>query len=287
MSVQAARKPISVGDWVKANPLKDVTGIGRVIVDYVGQGDAISIADLAGEVVVRIDYGGRESRPFARPIKKRLTEIDAALPVAQGAPVFLTHWDEDHWCSALVGSQAARNGNWITPRQFTSPRAALRSTQLRTVKCLPAAMEQTPICFEAVNGDQLWCEKIGSFQPTATTEDCNLTGMAFSVVSLASNSVILLPGDAPIHKVPHYQTHLSSGLMLRGLVAYHHGARTHGIDLTSRFLRHWTGQRPGPRIVFSCGDPNAYDHPWPYHYLRVLPAATLRRVRAHRTAIRF
>lgn len=286
MSVQTQRDPIKAKDWIKANPLKDVDGIGRVIVDYVGQGDAVSITDLSGKVVARIDYGGRESRPFARPLKHRLRAIDARLPVGSRKPIFLTHWDEDHWCSALVGGQAAVRGRWITPRQFTSPRAALRSTRFTNVACLPAALEQVPICFKAVNGDELWCEKIGRYDPTAMTEDCNLTGMAFTVVRAATGDVVFLPGDAPIHKVPHYARFRTEGHRLRGLVAYHHGSHTHGIEQTEAFLRHWSQQQPGPRVVFSCGDPNSYDHPWPEHYKAALPHATVRRPRRVGASIR-
>lgn len=244
------------------NPLANCEAISGVVVHDVGQGDAISVLDEAGRCVLRIDYGGQQSSPFkAVAAAERADAIDRALPVAAGAQVMLTHWDEDHWSSARRGTQALSQGRWLVPRQWTSPRAVKRSALIKTVHCIPESLVGAVIKYEARNGDAVWWEKLQRFHPAAKDEDCNKTGVAFSVTSEMKNRVIFLPGDAPFDRVAHYRIHREEERRMRGLVAFHHGADTHWTRATRAFLQGWCDQSITQSVVFSCGDPNSHGHP--------------------------
>lgn len=247
-------------EWL--DPLKGVAELSGVCVQDVGQGDAICVLDGAGQTVLRIDYGGVQSAPF-RGLNglARLAAINATMPVGQDAAIMLTHWDEDHWFSAAKGSHAATRGRWLVPRQWTSPAAVEQSTEIAQIRCIPPALEQGPICFVAENGDQLWWEKLKPFSRSRRQEDCNRTGVAFSVVKAATNQVIFLPGDAPFHLPTHYAGLWSTGLKMRGLVAFHHGAGTHWTKKTTAFLERWRDPVTEQIIVYSVGDPNRDGHP--------------------------
>lgn len=267
--------PVMSRDWVALNPLSRVAGLSGVRVDYVGQGDAISILDSDGETVARIDYGGRESRPFSkRPAARRRAEIEMHLPVSAGQRIFLTHWDEDHWCSAVASSRASERARWLAPRQWTSPRAAVASARMTWVRCIPRELEGVALCFQARNGDALWCQKLDRFHAMVSDEDCNVTGLAYSLVQRDTGKVILLPGDAPLHLVPHYARYNSADNPLAGLVASHHGSRTHWGRRSKQFLSQW-GADPDVTVVFSCGDPNSLEHPHEDLYRAALPRAQL------------
>lgn len=275
MTAASKKVAITSPDWVALNPLAGVSGLGGVRVDYVGQGDAVSILDQDGRTILRIDYGGRESRPFSvRPLARRQAEIDMNLPVLKGDRIFLTHWDEDHWCSAGKTSQAGRKGRWLTPRQWTSPRAATAAARMNWIRCIPRHLERTPIRFLALNGDELWLEKLQHFDAATVGEDCNLTGVAFSLVQKATGRVVLLPGDAPVHRVPHYARYVAGTHDLLGLVAHHHGSHTHWVGSTHAYLHQWS-ELLDVIVAFSCGDPNSDEHPDLSNYEEALPKAQL------------
>lgn len=256
------------------DPLAGVRSLAGVRIEDVGQGDALTIVDDRGRRVFRIDYGGVQSSPFiglTKGAKRR--EINKTLPVRKGLPIMLTHWDEDHWASAVPRSHAAWAGEWLAPRQWTSPSAVARSTQIRTLRCIPPAMEKGAICYVAANGDQLWWEKLKPFRRTAHREDCNRSGVAFSIVQAATGKVIFLPGDAPFHLPKHYARHAENGRTMRGLVAFHHGAGTHWAKKTHAFLKRWRDPAEIQTIVYSAGDPNRDRHPVEKNYLDAFPAA--------------
>lgn len=259
---------------LQLDPLANVGALSGVRVADVGQGDALCVLDGAKRPVLRIDYGGYQSSPF-----KGLTgaardhAIDVALPVTDTRLIMLTHWDEDHWASATPGCQAVGQVEWLVPRQWTSPSAVELSTRIGTIRCIPPALEHGPVCFVAANGDQLWWEKLKPFSPTARSEDCNRTGVAFSVVKAATGQVIFLPGDAPFHLPSHYGDHAKAGLTMRGLVAFHHGARTHWTRKTHAFLERWRRSTVEQTIIYSVGEPNSYHHPVTANYDRAFPPA--------------
>lgn len=269
------RKPIGVRTLTATltNPLEAVASLTGVCIHNVGQGDAISIVDESFSRVFHIDYGGKQSSPF-KPKTNRVALIDSSMPVDPGRTLMLSHWDEDHWCSARMGAKVLSDAHWLVPRQLTSPRAVERSTKVKTIHCLPERFVGRALKFETSQGDAVWFEKLGRFVSGASTEDCNTTGVAFSITS-RDKEVILLPGDAPYHLVKHYWHLREAGYRLRGLLAFHHGADTHWEPETEALLRNWPAARGGQTVVFSYGDPNTYEHPYRDRYKVLLPAAVL------------
>ena len=265
------------------NLLEQASSIGGIRVADVGQGDAICVLDDDKKPVLWIDYGGFQSSPFkGMAPATRILAVDNALPVA-GTPIMLTHWDEDHWASAVPGAQAVETARWLVPRQWTSPSAVRLSTQIKAIECIPPALEHGPVCFVAANGDQLWWEKLRPFRRDARTENCNRTGVAFSLVKAATGKVIFLPGDAPLHLPQHYRDHAKAKLEMRGLVAFHHGAGTHWTGETRAFLERWRRSSFAQTIVFSCGDPNRDEHPVTSNYDQAYPDAFYPKAEFQRT----
>jgi hypothetical protein len=272
-------------------PLKGVAGIRCARVYHVGQGDSVAIIGLDGLPVFQVDYGGHQSNPFTK------NNVDGLMPVEPERLVMLTHWDMDHWCSAKKGSQA-KAARWLVPRQVTSPSAVKFATDLASapgsagasrISCIPEAKVGIPSFFKA-GVEEIWWEKIGKSASDATKyEDCNQTGVAFSLVRRngdGGGQVILLPGDAPFGSVGHYRTHFEAGLTLTGILAFHHGADTHWSDATRALLRHWLPTAVQVDVVFSCGDPNSYHHPEESNYLNIFgPRMRPRRTYLHQPYI--
>lgn len=257
------------------DPLASVSGLAGVRVDDVGQGDAIVVLDDAGNDVFRIDYGGVQSSPFVGLSKTaRRKKVDRLLPVAPGQTIMLSHWDEDHWASAVLESSAVRSGHWLVPRQWTSPSAVSRSAEIANIRCIPPMLETVPCCFVAANGDELWWEKLKPFRRTPHNEDCNRSGVALSIVRKATGRVIFLPGDAPFHLPRHYKLHGQSGLAMRGLVAFHHGADTHWAQKTHAFLKLWGKATDTQSVVYSAGVVNRDDHPKEANYKAAFPKSS-------------
>ena len=276
MAIVRKRKEIAAADLtnlVGLSPFSKASFISGIRVFDVGQGDSIAIlADVGGteESVLQIDYGGRERNPF-----KDGKDIDKRMPIVRGQLLMLTHWDEDHWCSASKGS-SAQSADWLVPRQLTSPRAVLFSTKLRAIHCIPESLVSQPLRFAVQNGDYMLWEKIGYFAGAfAKDEDCNKTGLAFAIVRLGpqGEEAILLPGDTPFDKVGVFARLLQRGVKLRGVVAFHHGAGTHWTPATEQLLKNWP-KSDQFEIVFSCSRPNSYHHPDEARYRRLLPDAT-------------
>lgn len=265
MKAAAARAKIGASDIVDVDglrPLAGVRGLAGVRVYDVGQGDGIAILGLDGVPVMQFDYGGRQGNPFSNA---PMADVDFHMPAGGGRLLMISHWDEDHWCSAPRG-QSAKAAQWLVPRQITSPRAVKFSAGLPRISCIPEDHVGQSWRFEAENGDAIWWEKIAPAPDAfAREEDCNRTGVALSVVKAgkdgSESGAILLPGDAPFDRVGHYRDHFDGGLKLKGLVAFHHGAGTHWTKATEQLLRDWSDKADLPRIIFSCSNPNAYEHP--------------------------
>lgn len=255
------------------SPLAKASQILGVRIFDVGQGDSVAIvADVGGDekTVLQLDYGGRERNPFDKN-----TTVDGRMPVADGQLLMLTHWDEDHWCSALKGSLAQKAG-WLVPRQLTSPRAARFSAALKDIHCIPENLVGQTLRFDTQNGDYILWEKIGSFPGAfAKDEDCNKTGVALAIVRQGpkGEEAILLPGDAPFDKVGLFPQLAQQGVALRGIVAFHHGAGTHWTQATEQLLRNWPKSKT-LEVVFSCSRPNSYGHPNEARYEALLPMTT-------------
>lgn len=255
------------------SPLAKASQILGVRIFDVGQGDSVAIlADIGGneETVLQLDYGGRERNPFDKN-----NTVDSRMSIASGQLLMLTHWDEDHWCSAPKGS-LAQKADWLVPRQLTSPRAARFSATLKDIHCIPESLVGQTLRFDSQNGDYILWEKIGPFPGAfAKDEDCNKTGVALAIVrqGLNGKEAILLPGDAPFDKVGLFPQLAQQGVALRGIVAFHHGAGTHWTQATEQLLQNWSKSKR-LQVIFSCSRPNSYGHPDEGRYRALLPAAT-------------
>lgn len=275
MATAEQRQRIKGPDLSNVNglaPLSGVTAIAGVRVYDVGQGDGIAILDQNNEPVLQLDYGGRQGNPFKTDPSETASD---RMPIASDRLLMISHWDEDHWCSARQ-STTAQAAEWLVPRQITSPRAVKFSAGIKNISCIPAGYVGQGFRFIATNGDSVWWEKIAPGPEVfSREEDCNRTGVAMSIVKAGDPaSVILLPGDAPFDRVGHYWKHFDDGVRLRGVVAFHHGAGTHWTQATERLLYDWSDRLDPPRVVFSCADPNAYHHPQKDGYFNNLPGCS-------------
>lgn len=255
------------------SPLASASRLAGVRVFDVGQGDSIAVlgvVDDAVRPVLQLDYGGRERNPFTHG-----ATVDQRMPVESNRLLMLTHWDEDHWCSAPKGT-SARAAEWLVPRQVTSPRAVQFSIELPSIQCIPETFVGEAFRFGTFGADHVAWEKIGAFPGAhARSEDCNATGVALALVHYGGSAaeVILLPGDAPFDKVALFRTLFDRGVALRGIVAFHHGAGTHWTPETARMLSEWTPAPRGLEVIFSCSDPSSYHHPDAERYRGLLPDA--------------
>ena len=107
MKAAAARAKIGASDIVDVDglrPLAGVRGLAGVRVYDVGQGDGIAILGLDGVPVMQFDYGGRQGNPFSNA---PMADVDFHMPAGGGRLLMISHWDEDHWCSAPRGQSGA------------------------------------------------------------------------------------------------------------------------------------------------------------------------------------
>lgn len=244
--------------YTQVDPMRGVKSIAGIRIYDVGQGDAICVLDQDRKPFLQIDYGGKYSNPFADD-----DQVDERMPLKNVRLIMLTHWDEDHWCSASKNTLSKQRA-WLVPRQRTSPRAALFSATLGQAYCVPETDVGKSIFFQAQNGDRVVFQKIAHMPEPTHEEDCNATGIAFAVEN--RNSVILLPGDAPYDQVELFDNLVTSGKSLHAIVAFHHGSRRHWTTATHKYLRRWSVLKPPGTVVFSYGKGNPYRHPGQGNY---------------------
>lgn len=238
------------------DPAANVRGIAGVRVYDVGQGDGICVLDQDGQPFLQIDYGGLQGHPFSVP-----GSAEARMPL-QGLPLLmLSHWDKDHWWAAGKNGLALQMP-WLVPRQRPSPSAVQFSKLNKSMRCIPEDLVGEPLVIKCSNGDYVMFEKLERMpDPNYATENCNKTGVAFSVVKASSDQVILLSGDARFRKVRHYQDLCDRGTRLRGLVAFHHGSGSGWSLADSAFLVNWRNFTHEVDVVFSYAEGNSYHHP--------------------------
>ena len=265
----AVRETITNKDAVallRPNPAAKVRRISGVRVYDVGQGDAICVLDQNGNPFLQIDYGGVQGSPFSAP-----GDAEACMPLSGMPLLLLSHWDKDHWWTAKKNA-ASETIDWLAPRQTTSPAAVRFSMNQKNIRCIPERLVGRRLVIKCLNGDYVMFEKLAKMpHPQEEWEDCNATGVAFSVVKASSHQVILLPGDAPFHRVPHYDHLRSEDVELRGVVAFHHGSGVGWTRAASTFLSTWNRYAAEVDVVFSYAEGNSYGHPNVANYFS-LPA---------------
>lgn len=221
-----------------AEVLRRVNHFDTVAIYDVGQGAATALLsngvpklyfDLGGSVIG--NWGS-----FPRPLKK--------FCFTNEPPIVLSHWDWDHWSSA-VRDQEALERAWILPIQ--SEAGALGPVHSRFLAKLKTKAEK--ICW--------WPDRIlrfhdgqagyTLFRATGSPKNRNESGLALRLCG--HNGDVLLPGDASCANVCQHRW------VFDHLMVPHHGGKT---DLR---------RIPKPRcpttshLVYSFGTGNIYHHP--------------------------
>lgn len=238
---------------------QSVSALRGIRVFDVGQGDCIGLLDQDGAVFCYIDYGGLADHPDTDHPENTAKR----LPVAYGgghASIILTHWDKDHYWSAEKKNPQAQVGEWLVPRQMASPSAARFAARLPNAKCWPEDRGTEPARIGVGENCDIEIRKCGKFSRRRVNEDRNKTGLAVTLLHWENERIerfMLLPGDCPFHLIPECPE-----APLSGLVAYHHGARTHWTKATKRAIANFD---PDHRMAYSHGA-NDYGHPYVRNY---------------------
>lgn len=210
-------------------------GCGVAIYD-VGQGNCNAVFGFDGKPLLYFDFGGGvtwNARTFPTALKRFCFSHDP--------PVVLSHWDWDHWSSAVRDPRATHR-RWIVPNQrFGSIHAAMAANIAEN-----GALLVWPEGVVAIAGPLVDVVKCNG-------EPRNHNGLAmYAKDPQGYGAPILLTGDADYAAVPRAQS-----LNLGGLVASHHGGR----------MRHPSVPRATTtgleRVVYSYGPGNSYNHAFP------------------------
>jgi beta-lactamase superfamily II metal-dependent hydrolase len=154
--------------------------------------------------------------------------------------VVLSHWDWDHWSSA-VRFPIAQSLTWIVPRQ-----GSLGPTHARFL----GALRENGIVVVFPRGSVVTSGDLDLQQAAGRTTSKNETGLALLV--RRTQQAMLFPGDAG------YAT-LDLPGTLTSVVVPHHGGKTRS---TATSLPSADGSLAG-RAVFTYSDPNYNSHPAP------------------------
>ena len=163
--------------------------------------------------------------------------------VSADPPVVLSHWDWDHWSSALRDRRLL-DRRWIVPRHDGQLGAV--HTRLLGELHQRGRLLVWPRGLPSAAGDGILVE-----QCAGSPSDRNNSGLALVIAGRTNDegARMLFPGDAAYGHVP------SAGGELTSLAVPHHGGRT-----PSSQVPRPDGARPG-RAVFSYGAGNCYWHP--------------------------
>jgi len=188
----------------------------------------------------------------------------------------LTHWDKDHYWSAKKRNPSAKECEWLVPRQMVSPQAVFLAAEIEDAKCWPERQGNTSSRFTVSDEWDIEIRKCAPFSKTKKNEDRNQTGLAVTVqhrVEGRVDSYMLIPGDCPFDRIPHLPD-----APIRGLVAYHHGAKRHWKKSTRAAIANAHNRH---QLAYSYGE-NEYGHPYRRNYkpLWDTPALTTKGARA-------
>jgi len=207
---------------------------GAAVYD-VGQGSCAALLSDVGFPALYFDFGGAvkaNTRTFPSALRR--------FCLSAGPPVVLSHWDYDHWSSALRNPRAQRL-SWVVPRHDGKlpPTHVVFLGQLQ--------------CYGRV---LIWPSGVPSITENGVTiERCtgrpsshNDSGLAMVVETPAGR--MLFPGDCRYDRVPSASHDFTS------VVVPHHGGRT-----KSGFVPSSDGL-PAGRLVYSYGVGNTWRHPF-------------------------
>lgn len=161
-------------------------------------------------------------------------------------PVVLSHWDWDHWSSALRDLRALEHP-WILPIQDGA--GDLGAVHARFLAMLKAS--GTDICWWHYGTLATASPRTGVtlFQAQGPRKSRNESGLALSIMQ--NGREVLLPGDASLEYV------CPSASSFDYLMVPHHGGRSSLRTIPS------PNDRQRSHLVYSYGIGNSYLHPLP------------------------
>lgn len=214
--------------------------VDGVAIYDVGQGAATALLSC-GVPILYFDVGGSTLgnwRSFPTPLQQFCT--------TRQPPIVLSHWDWDHWSSALRDSQLLKDCRWILPLQ--SRAGDLGAVHARFLAMLKARRSEI----------YWWDYTIPSitssvgftvFRASGPVKNRNESGLALRIQR--NNRTALLPGDSSLSSVCRSPSNLDY------LMVPHHGGRTSLGSIPTpndRFKSH---------LIYSYGVANMYQHPLP------------------------
>lgn len=260
-------------------------GISSVDVIDVGQGNASAICDNNGTVVMFHDYGGLVDRPD--DIATRLDVKVGSDDVLVGhAAILLSHWDLDHFCTARVVPEARTKSLWLAPRQRVGAQAVDLANRLTADSTKPAAnvrmwgYNHAIVEWDLGAGCSARIERCTGAvaDRSIDEEDRNHSGLALTLIRnhacgvgagyRAQRYIFVLPGDAPYKYMQSLGTgYRTPDVVCRGLIAYHHGAKTHWSAECASAVRWLAECSYHGALVLSYGENNTYEHPSVTNYI--------------------
>lgn len=219
---------------------------GRTQPDFVGvldvgQGNFNGLWESHGAALLYFDAGGGVTQ-HAKTFPSRFVPCTVPSP-----PVFLSHWDWDHWSSG-ARFPYLQKGIWIVPDQ--APLGAIHAA-FAIKLMLRGTVRRWPSAWRRRTRGRIEIERC-----TGTSR--NGSGLALRVRGKSTSGSaedVLLTGDADYSEVP--SVNRSSGSVAHAVVVPHHGGKAHGHPGVTV---HPAGKQTG-RHVYSYGRPNHYGHP--------------------------
>lgn len=220
--------------------LAEIGRVDAVAVYDVGQGAATALLS-DGLPNLYFDLGGSAIgnwRSFPEPLRRFCTTADP--------PVVLSHWDWDHWSSALRDDQLL-NQRWVLPIQDRA--GDLGAVHARFLAMLKA--RSTAIYWWGYATPPITSQPSGVTVSRArgTARSRNESGLALSVAR--NGRTVLLPADASLSSV------WSGASSIDYLMVPHHGGRTALSKIPT------PNNRSKDYLVYSYGVANMYQHPLP------------------------
>ncbi|SDX67225.1 hypothetical protein SAMN05518669_1063 [Variovorax sp. YR634] len=214
--------------------LNEIDTVGGVVAYDVGQGAAHGALGACYRPSVYIDFGGGvtgNTRTFPKEFKGFCFTAEPLI--------ILTHWDWDHWSSALRQKEALEM-TWLAP-QLKKPLPIQHAFAMELAK-KGKLYEWPETTTTAFRGKTLVIEK-------CTGKTSNDSGLAVTVRREGTRKRFLIPGDASYGHIPSVMT----GTRLDGLSMTHHGGVLHD--------KAYPTPKRGAAAILSVGATNSHGHP--------------------------
>ncbi len=189
----------------------------------VGQGDCFAIVarrDRTSFPLMYVDYGGVMDHPDRKNIERTKSRMPVNHEFGKSV-IVLSHWDKDHYWSAKKKNTDAKKSMWLVPNQWISPQAAKFSAELENAFRWPEDYEGKLVGV-SLRDHTVLVRKCGRHDKEIPYEDRNSTGLTVTIHNsqITESSQVVLPGDCPLHRIPHLP---STRISL--LSAPHHGSK--------------------------------------------------------------